>query len=172
MDLHVNAPTLTLKGLVLEFNQVVTAWIDGSINYYPASQVRGIDVNIDHSMNRLPDVIASHLAAHQVIANLYDNAIKYGKPKTKINIFARREPPYIINKFSHTAGIVLTDLAASKMFERGFRADEAKAVSGSGTGIGMWISKKLMTAMQGDLRAIPTNAERVTRFIIKWRVAP
>lgn len=157
---------------LLDFRQVVTAWIDGFNNYLPATQGRGIDVDIDLAMNKLPVVIASRLAVHQVVMNLFDNAIKYGKPHTKIRIAARREPPYIVNEFSHAAGIPLTQLAVSKMFERGFRAEEAKAISGSGAGIGMWISKKLMMAMQGDLRAIPTNADGVTKFVLKWRVAP
>jgi signal transduction histidine kinase len=55
--------------------------------------------------------------------------------------------------------------------ERGFRAEEAKATRASGTGTGMWISKKLMQAMQGDFRPLATTGEGLTRFRLSWRLA-
>jgi signal transduction histidine kinase len=56
------------------------------------------------------------------------------------------------------------------MFERGFRAEEAKLLRAAGTGIGMWISRSLMRAMQGDLVAQPTDDAGVTTFQLRWKV--
>lgn len=50
----------------LAFEDVTTAWIDGFNNYLPSMREKNVDVNIGHpKMNKLPDVIASRLAAHQ-----------------------------------------------------------------------------------------------------------
>jgi signal transduction histidine kinase len=40
-------------------------------------------------------VIASHLAAHQVIMNIYDNALKYGKFGTTITVRGKREGDFV-----------------------------------------------------------------------------
>ncbi len=157
----------------LEFSAIVSIWIEGFNNYLPAAQNRKIDCDIDHQgMNPLPPAIASRLAVQQVVMNLYDNALKYGRPNSKIIVRGRRIGAFVVNEFAHGAGVTLSEEAATRIFERGYRADEAKRVRASGTGIGMWISKELMRSMQGDIRAFPTDSNRVTRFRLYWRVAP
>lgn len=156
----------------LEFEKIVTTWIDGFNNYLPITRTNGMDVDIQHQvMNRLPRVLASRLAAHQVIMNLYDNAMKYGQSMSVLRVQGRREGPYVINDFSHAARVVLTRQACEHIFERGFRSEEAKAVRASGTGVGMWVSRELMRAMQGELEAFPTTDDGVTKFRLWWRIA-
>ena len=155
----------------LSFESVSTIWIDGFNNYLPFFKDRDIEVDIDHSkMNRLPNVAASRLAVHQVIMNLYDNALKYGAMSTRIKIFASQEGHVIKNTFQHVAEIKLTQLAASKIFERGFRAVEAQNARAAGTGLGMYISRALMQSMGGNLYAYPTDAKNITRFVLEWRL--
>jgi signal transduction histidine kinase len=80
----------------MEFKRIVTAWIDCFNNYIPLTDPRNIKVEIDtKTMNELPDVIASHLAAHQVIMNIYDNALKYGKFGTTITVRGKREGDFV-----------------------------------------------------------------------------
>ena len=155
----------------VSFHQITSYWIDGFNNYLPQSVATKIGADIDHPhMNELPDVIASPLAVRQVVMNLYDNAFKYGR-NGDIVIRARIEHPFVVNEFSHLARVTLTQEAVSRMFvERGFRAPEAKALRASGTGVGMWMSRQLMHAMRGELRALPTN-HGVTKFILTWRLA-
>lgn len=157
----------------LPFSNITSIWIDGFNNYLPLYTERGIYVAIDSDkMNTLPKVFASKLAVHQVVMNLYDNALKYGKEVSIVKVYACYDDTgqYILNTFEHTASVILTRDAVSKMFKRGFRSDEAKAVRASGTGLGMYISSALMKAMEGDLIAYPTNDKKVTKFVVKWRV--
>jgi len=156
----------------LEFPQVVSSWIAGFNNYLSAIEATGMSADIKHEeMNRLPDIVGSKLAVQQVIMNLYDNAIKYGMQKSCIHVSARQEKGMIINEFSHSARVILTQKAANHVGERGFRAEEARKLRAAGTGIGMWVVRKLMTAMQGSFQAIPTDSSGITRFRLFWRIA-
>jgi two-component system, OmpR family, phosphate regulon sensor histidine kinase PhoR len=160
-----------VRGEHIPFKKVSTIWIDGFNNYLPQSTATRIFVDIDHEhMNPLPEIVASPIAVRQVVMNLYDNAFKYGREGGKIVVKATIKKPFIVNEFSHEARVPLTQAAEAHIFERGFRAPEARALRGSGTGVGMWVSKQLMLAMQGDIRAIPTNGG-VTRFVLSWRLA-
>lgn len=155
----------------LRFRDITTAWIDSFNNYLPAMREMNVEVDIHHKkMNKLPEVVASRLAAHQVIMNLYDNALKYGAPNSRIDVSAVRDGDYVINRFRHRARIQITPQAVGQLFERGFRAEEAKKLRAAGTGIGMWISRSLMRAMQGDLTALPTDNTGFTSFLVKWKV--
>lgn len=102
--------------------------------------------------------------------NLYDNALKYGAPDSRIDVTAVRKGDFIVNQFTHRAKARLTQQAVDKMFERGFRAEEAKQLRAAGSGIGMWISRSLMKAMQGDLIALPTDRAEMTTFRLKWKI--
>lgn len=85
----------------LTFSEVTTAWIDGFNNYLPSLRAKNVEADIHHpKMNVLPDVIASRLAAHQVIMNLFDNALKYGAPNSRIDINARREGDFVITSLN------------------------------------------------------------------------
>jgi len=155
----------------LTFETVTKQWIDGFNNYLPFLQDRGITTDIDcDNMNSLPNVYASRLAVHQVVMNLFDNSMKYGAEDSAIRVFATRRRNEILNTFEHKAKVKLTEIAATKMFERGFRSDEAMAIRAAGTGLGMNISRALMRAMGGDLIAYPTDAKNTTRFVLQWRV--
>jgi len=121
-------------------------------------------------MNNLPSVSASRLAVHQVVMNLYDNAMKYGSEDSEIKVVASIEGGYVRNIFEHKADTVLTSYAASRIFDRGFRADEAKAKRAAGTGLGMHISRALMHSMEGELQAYPTDNKNITRFVLQWRI--
>lgn len=155
----------------LAFRDLTTAWIDGFNNYLPSLRARNVEADIHHpKMNKLSDVVASRLAAHQVIMNLYDNALKYGAPDSRIDVNAMRDGEFVINQFRHRANVRLTPQAIAQMFDRGFRAEEARKLRAAGSGIGMWISRSLMRAMQGDLIALPTDDAGYTEFRLKWKV--
>ncbi len=109
---------------------------------------------------------------HFHAAAINDNAMKYAKARSRILVRARIEGVYVVNEFQHVAQVRLSEDATKRMFvEREFRSAEARAAEAVGSGLGMWISKRLMKSMQGDIRALATNEEGVTRFRLSWRIA-
>jgi two-component system sensor histidine kinase BaeS len=160
-----------LNGETLPFASIVSVWIEGFNNYLPLIQERNFTSDIQHPrMNVLPEVHVNRLAAHQVVVNLYDNAIKYGAEGCPLRVTAWQDGSFVVNEFSHQTGVALTEQAAASMFQRGVRAKEAAARTAVGTGVGMWISRELMRSMHGDLVAFPSR-DGLTRFHLRWRIA-
>ncbi|MFO1431008.1 MAG: GAF domain-containing protein [Candidatus Competibacteraceae bacterium] len=103
---------------------------------------------------------------YKAVTNLLDNATKYSFPQTTIRIYGglmknMKRTQFYIAVINH--GIKITE-EESKMYckTRGWRSDEAKEVTGEGSGIGLWIADNIMKAHGGDLVIVPTTPERCT----------
>lgn len=93
---------------------------------------------------------------NQVVYNLLVNAIKYSDQnsdnhKIVIEIVDSRES--LIIKFKDW-GIGINEKDKDKIFDFGFRCDDAKCKNISGSGLGLSISKDIMSQLRGDLKLI------------------
>lgn len=86
----------------------------------------------------------------QVIYNLVDNAIKYGRQEGSIVVSA--EDTGKIVKFSvHDDGPGIPPEAKERIFERFFRVDRARSRQQGGTGLGLSIVKHIVQAHGGSV---------------------
>jgi heavy metal sensor kinase len=86
----------------------------------------------------------------QVLINLIDNAVKYSKADQSIELIVERaNQQVIIQVRDHGVGIPLQD--QSRIFERFYRVDEARARSTGGHGLGLAIVKTLVEGMGGSI---------------------
>lgn len=101
---------------------------------------------------RFPSVVVDRFHLEQVIFNLLMNAIKYTPPNTEkpIEIACQQTSTYImISVRNWGIGIRVEEVSRIfEMFERGIHAHKASV---SGSGLGLYISRKIMRSMQGDL---------------------
>ena len=90
----------------------------------------------------------------QVLANLLDNAIKYGESPVVIGA-SRTDGSVRISVADSGPGISLAD--QPRVFEKFFRADPQLVRAPSGTGLGLYISRELARRMGGriDLMSEP-----------------
>jgi two-component system phosphate regulon sensor histidine kinase PhoR len=88
----------------------------------------------------------------QVLSNLIDNAIKYGKTEGTIQITARVREDALIEVGVADDGPGIPQDAQSRIFERFFRVDKARSRDQGGTGLGLAIVKNVVQAHGGDLR--------------------
>jgi signal transduction histidine kinase len=86
----------------------------------------------------------------QVLINLIDNAVKYSESDQLIKLIVERvDHQAIIQVCDRGVGIPLQD--QSRIFERFYRVDEARARSTGGHGLGLAIVKTLVEGMGGSI---------------------
>ncbi len=111
-----------------------------------------IDVETSYS---LPIVLGEDVYVEQVLRNYLGNAAKYSPPGTTIRVTADAEDGGAAVRVID-AGPGLPDGPADRLFELFYRAPEASA-STSGAGIGLFVCRKLVEAMNGRVWARPAE---------------
>ena len=159
--------------VTMQFEKLVTKLIDCHNNYLPLAEQKGITIEgfSADAMNRLPNVAADPIAVHQVMMNLFDNAIKYCNPGGEIRVTADLidDHRFVEMVFSHP-GIGVPVGEEEKIFERGYRSSTATAHRAAGTGVGLWICRRLMEAMGGKIFCVPSGRFGHTEFRLQWRI--
>jgi two-component system phosphate regulon sensor histidine kinase PhoR len=88
---------------------------------------------------------------HQVLFNLTQNAIKYGKSPGKVIVGAREMSPEKIEVFVSDDGPGIPPDSIERVFERFYRVDRARSRDTGGTGLGLAIVKHIVQAHGGEV---------------------
>jgi signal transduction histidine kinase len=99
----------------------------------------------------LPPTAADPERLHQVIGNLFDNAVKYAPAGSTVKISTQTTGVSVETVVSNAAGEHPPD--PQRMFERFYRADASRSAAAGGVGLGLAISRELTLAMKGRLWA-------------------
>jgi len=86
----------------------------------------------------------------QVIMNFIDNAIFYSRAHSTIVIKLARKGSDVVLEV-HDQGIGVPASMQKKLFTKFFRADNARRQRPDGTGIGLFLAKKVVTAQGGEM---------------------
>ena len=88
----------------------------------------------------------------QVLWNLIDNAIKYGRPAGAVTITGRVLDEKSVEICVRDDGPGIPAEARARVFERFYRADKARSREQGGTGLGLAIVKHVVQAHGGEVR--------------------
>lgn len=88
----------------------------------------------------------------QILVNLMENALKYGREGGRVEISAAPLGEGWVQVAVKDDGPGIPEEARERIFERFFRVDKARARSQGGTGLGLAIVKNLVLAHGGDVR--------------------
>jgi two-component system phosphate regulon sensor histidine kinase PhoR len=102
---------------------------------------------------------------NQVLANLIDNAIKYGRIDGKVTLTARGIPGGWVEMSVRDDGPGIPSEAKARVFERFFRVDKARSREQGGTGLGLAIVKNVVQAHGGEVR-VESAPNMGTEFFI------
>ena len=106
-------------------------------------------------------VLADPFRVGQVISNLISNALKYSPPNSPINVRVGREGERaVVSVRDRGAGIPPSE--QDRVFERFHRVESGTARRTGGTGLGLYIAKRLVEAMSGRLWLVSTPGEGST----------
>ncbi|HTR43896.1 MAG TPA: ATP-binding protein [Pseudomonadales bacterium] len=105
--------------------------------------------------NELPDLTANADGnrMEQVLANLVDNAIKYGRPQGTVVVGGESLNGDKIEVFVRDDGPGIPAESLDRVFERFYRVDKARSREQGGTGLGLSIVKHIVQNHGGEVWA-------------------
>jgi two-component system phosphate regulon sensor histidine kinase PhoR len=95
----------------------------------------------------------------QVLSNLVDNAIKYGRNGGRVVIGGRKTAAGGAEIFVQDDGPGLPGEALERVFERFYRVDKARSREQGGTGLGLSIVKHIIQSHGGKVWAVSTPGQ-------------
>jgi PAS domain S-box-containing protein len=123
--------------------------IEQSVEQLHSRSQKRIDIPVKHG---LPMVYSDSDRVIEVITNLLDNAMKYSPHESEIHIDAHANQSGItvsIRDFGE--GIAAQELP--KIFEKFYRSDSSDSQKAYGYGLGLYICRRLIEAMDGKIWA-------------------
>lgn len=113
------------------------------------AQVRGINLKIQID-NNLPAVGADAASIYEVINNLLDNAIKYSKEQGQIIVKSHLSSSGVVETTVQDFGVGIPESAMGNLFDKFYR-DYRNRTQVGGTGMGLYLSKAIITAHGGNI---------------------
>ena len=121
--------------------------------------VRDFDAEVEVGPLQEGQVMADHDAVIQVLTNLMENAIKYGRNRqsgvAKVLVEARPVDASVamVEFMVRDFGQGIPSEHLPRLFERFYRVDKARSQETGGTGLGLAIAKHMVRSMGGEIWA-------------------
>jgi len=96
------------------------------------------------------NIFISYEEIYQLLKNLIENAIKYGKVNGNVWINVEQDEQHLIIKIKDD-GIGIPKVDLNRVFERFYRVDKARSRSTGGTGLGLSIVKHIVLNYNGHV---------------------
>jgi two-component system, OmpR family, phosphate regulon sensor histidine kinase PhoR len=152
-QMRLNLQPLSLRG----------AAQDALEDFGPRASARGVLLE-----NEVPPALIARAdpdRLRQVLANLLDNAIKYGRTDGRVTMSGRALPDGRVEISVRDDGPGLAPEASARVFERFYRADKARSREQGGTGLGLAIVKHVVQAHGGEVRVESAPGKGAVFFI-------
>lgn len=134
----------------------------------PLADRRGIRI-VDDTPTDEGFVQADHQRLKQVLVNLLANAVKYNREGGEIRVFLTSERPETIRLLVSDTGLGMSESDLQRLFEP-FERLSAEGSPVEGTGLGLALTKRLMTAMGGEV-GVQSRVGEGSTFWIELPVA-
>ena len=133
--------------------ELILETVDNSID---KAKTQNIEITVELKNNNPIYVKADRQRIQQVLVNLIENSIKYGKDggKTKVNIYPLFDQ-ILVEVTDNGQGIEEKNLP--RVFERFFRTDKSRSRDIGGSGLGLSIVKHILEAHQQTVNVRSTE---------------
>ena len=129
-----------------------------------SAEDKGLKLTISNLQSKVSSVMSDPDFLEQAIYNLVDNAIKYTK-KGEVKIALTQEDNRVIIRVKDT-GIGIPETDHKKIFDKFARARNAVNMYTDGSGLGVFIVKKIIEAHQGGQVSFESKEDEGTVFTI------
>lgn len=131
---------------------------------------KNIDLRIAETQEQIPLVQAHRNQLFLALHNIISNAVNYSEQNDSIVVTITAEHENVTVEVADT-GIGIPKKEQAKLFERFFRGDLARKVRPDGTGLGLFLSHRIITAYGGDI-GIESKEGEGTTVTITLPVSP
>jgi len=114
---------------------------------------KGITLKFDADYHEKEMVYADREKIKRVILNIINNAVNHKAnidPVITINLTEKKEEAQIEIQDN---GLGIPEKSLNNIFERFYKADKARSTNSNGTGLGLYIAKKIVTSHEGRIWA-------------------
>jgi two-component system phosphate regulon sensor histidine kinase PhoR len=109
------------------------------------------DTDLKNAVSETLVAYADAERLQQVLYNLVENAIKYGRPKGCVTVGGRQQADGKLELWVKDDGPGVPAEARERIFERFYRVDRARSRETGGTGLGLSIVKHIVQAHGGEV---------------------
>ena len=115
------------------------------------SEIKSRKINLEFKEpDNIPQTMVDVEKIKMVVQNLIDNAIKYSSVGGKIIITLKKENEHLLFKIEDF-GIGIPKSQQDKIFIKFFRGDNAAKIDPNGTGLGLYLTEKIINAHGGKI---------------------
>jgi len=114
---------------------------------------------------KIEDMCIDPKMLRMVFHNLISNALKYTPENGEISIVLKQESGKLFVEVADT-GCGIPKEQQSKIFTKLFRADNAREIDSSGTGLGLYIVRVIVEKMKGSIRFSSEENKGSTFYVI------
>jgi two-component system phosphate regulon sensor histidine kinase PhoR len=162
IEKHTNRLTYLIEDLLtisrLESGQIVMNRQPVNLHEEVARALEDLQARAAEKNVTLENLVPTGLRAladadrlQQVLSNLIENAIKYGRDAGRVSIGAKARSENEVEIWVRDDGPGIPAGARERVFERFYRADRARSAESSGTGLGLSIVKHIVQAHGGEV---------------------
>lgn len=155
---RIEAETFFIKKEVFSFEELMRDIIREFKDYAGASNM---EINFT-AASPLPNIACDRERTEMVVQNLIDNAIRYSRRAGVIDITIEPVSSSYIRFQISDQGVGIPQDQQQKVFSKFFRADNGKKFQTGGTGIGLYIAKRFIEAMGGEIGFSSTEGRGTT----------
>jgi signal transduction histidine kinase len=141
----------TQNSLTLTAGSIVELIDDSLFNFTSESYKRGVEIIFLRPETDLPLIPFDWAKVRFVMQNLIENAIKYSDKGDRVVIAIEKHNDHEIEISVKDTGIGIPADEQPKIFERYFRADNAKKKEDMGTGLGLYTAKHIIEQHGGTM---------------------
>lgn len=154
---RINEGQLSLNLREENWNDVLPQIVDNLRNR-AAAYGKQIELRMEPNM---PTVAADRMTIGEVVTNLVENAIKYAPDSSGITIISRPNQQGLIETTVQDLGVGIPESVMPHLFTKFYRNHRNRGQIG-GTGLGLYLSKTIMNAHQGNIWAQSKEGEGST----------
>ena len=119
-------------------------------SYKEDAERREVSLELEFGKEKLPSVQVDGGKIELALQNFIDNALQYTKKGGKVTVSVKKNPKKKeIEVVVKDTGIGIPDTQQQRVFDRFFRATNAKEKKDRGTGLGVYLAKNIIEAHKG-----------------------